>query len=183
MPAIINSRLDKTLAAIKSLEGVTLLVGVTQDSTKRSDTDFTNAAIAAIAEYGSPANNIPARPVLGPAFARSSAEVRKGFGAALNSVLAGKPGEVEGHFSAVGEAVVKAARRQILMGDHAPLKPATLARRRAKGSMSSLPLYDTQQLYDSYTFVVRGKVAPIDSRNWWQRVAPSWLGGKAAPGF
>lgn len=154
---ITRNRLDAVIAAFHFLSGVELVVGIPEENSKRDDGEATNALIAKIAEDGSPANNIPARPVLKPGMARARDEIVGHYRKAALALLAGKPGEVAPQIAAAGEAAVRGVRRELLTGSHAPLKPATLARRRAKGSTSSLPLYDTTQLYNAYGYELRMK--------------------------
>ncbi len=52
---------------IKEFKNDEVLVGIPEDTSERNEEDpgaITNAALLAINEYGSPANNIPPRPVL-----------------------------------------------------------------------------------------------------------------------
>jgi hypothetical protein len=145
------------IAAFHTLASVELVVGVPERNNKRKQGDVSNALLAAIAETGSPANNIPARPVIGPGMMKARDAITSHYKGAALALLAGKPDMVEPQLAKAGDAAVAAVRRQLLLGDHAPLKPATIARRRAKGVTSSTPLYDSGQLYDAYAWELRKK--------------------------
>ena len=77
MPAkITNNRLNAMIAAFHTLASVELVVGVPEANAKRKDGEpVSNAMLAAIAETGSPANNIPARPVIGPGMTNAKTEI------------------------------------------------------------------------------------------------------------
>jgi hypothetical protein len=54
-----------------------------------------------------------------------------------------------------GEVGRDAIRSEIMTGDYAPLAPATVADRRARGNASEKPLFDTGQMYDAVTYQIK----------------------------
>lgn len=156
---------DKTgdvLKAIKDLTKRTVLVGIPDTNAARDpepgeNSPATNAQLGYIHEFGSPVNNIPARPFLVPGVesARDQivAQMKKGGIAAL----AGDLKQVEKTQIASGLIAVNAVQAKITDGPFQPLAPATLAARRAKGRTGESPLLDSGQLRRAVTYVIREK--------------------------
>lgn len=116
--------------ALKSVEGYIGKVGWVQEK-KYPDSDMTTAQVAAIAETGSPAHNIPARPVVKPAIndhekdwgTKMEAEVKKVFDGnqtgkgALETVTLMAAGHIRENITKlvdppIAEATVKARERK-----------------------------------------------------------------------
>lgn len=180
MSAIKNDRL---LDPIKEFTNKTVFIGITDTKTGRSPgpgrsgPQPTNALLMAIHENGSPAKNIPARPVLVPAID----ELRKLIGPILyqtaRAEMRGQRGSVEKGLRRIGEMGVAIAKRIMKDGDFEPLAAITIknrARRRARASeddtpvhlsartrsqtasvADDAPLMDTMQLYDALSYSIR----------------------------
>ncbi len=171
-----SDKLKKIIANINSLVGQTVLVGIPQENTGRDDEDtgpMTNAALGFIHEYGSPANNIPARPFLMTGLRdgqnKFEPRLRKAAGAALD----GNTQKMGAEMTATGLIAADSVQRKINSGTFTPLADATLERRAARGRKGAelelqrrrdgeqpgtefaKPLIDTGQLRNSITFVIR----------------------------
>lgn len=107
---------------------------------------LTVAMLGAIHEFGSPENNIPARPFLGQTYKKNLSLIKSRSRAVVKGVQSSKITAHEG-LSKLGEWYVGAIKEEITTGEFAPLKPATIA---AKGS--SRPLIDTAQMRNSITW-------------------------------
>lgn len=117
----------------------------------RNDSRMTNAQIAYVHEHGSPAQNIPARPFLGPGIKEAMPElVGVARQVAKKTVDNMSSSEVVRGMEILAAGLEAAVKRKILKGPFAPLKPATIRR---KGH--SKPLIDTGQMYDSIKTKVR----------------------------
>ncbi len=149
----VKVRKDNTKQLLKKLESMKrldLLVGVPQEETEREDNEITNAQLMFIHSEGSPAHNIPPRPVIEMTLKEEKEKISEKFKKALNVVVKG--GDPRTELEKLGIYVVNKIKAKFGSEDLAPLQPATI---KAKGS--DRPLIDTGQLRDSITYVVRKK--------------------------
>lgn len=154
---VTKDRVKKIVEATRRLTTTDVMVGIPSTATARSDGPLNNAEIGYIHEFGAPAANIPARPFLRPAVDsmrdRIAAYMRSGALAALN----GDKGGVTYALTALGLTAQNVVRAKIQSGPFVPLKPSTLAKRRAAGRTGTRPLIDTGQLRNSINYVLRRK--------------------------
>lgn len=147
-------------AAIKKLTQRICLVGITSDTAPREEgTDITNAVIGYISEFGSPANNIPARPFLIPGVNNVKDQIASRLKVAGQKALDGNIAEIDRQLTACGLLAVTSVQQKITEGPFQPLAPSTLAARRARGVTRTQPLIDTGVLWQSITFVLRDRDA------------------------
>jgi len=172
------------LARVAELTTSDVLVGVPEAKGARKDGQITNASLAYIHEFGSPASNIPARPFLFPGVRKirpqAIAMLKQGAIDALN----GSGKSVSQTLNSVGMLARNSVVNEITDPDPAfvPLRPATIrarlrrtaaGRRKIKqlkakgialttwaetivdGSANIHPLIDTGQLRAAITYVVR----------------------------
>lgn len=115
-----------------------------------------NAELLFLHDQGSPARNIPPRPVLRPAI--NEAETREKIetlmkDAAVSALVMGDKAGCEINFEKAGMIARDACKRWITDGGHlAPNAPMTIARKH-----SSKPLIDTASMLNSITYAVRKK--------------------------
>lgn len=180
-----KDNLPKILESIKALPGMSVLVGIPEDKTDRTPEPgekgpMTNAALGYIHEFGSPSQNIPARPSLIPAVRATKDRVVRYLRQAGEFATAGDKLRTRKAMMAAGQTVVSEVQKIITAGIPPPLADSTLkarARRRAgkghrinKGAIAELesraagnvpstefakPLIDTAQLLKSFTYVIR----------------------------
>ena len=144
---------DNTKQLLKQLESMKrldLLVGVPQEEAEREDGEITNAQLMFIHSEGSPARNIPPRPVIDMTLKEEKQKINDKFKKAINNVLSG--GNPRTELERLGIYVVNKIKAKFGSEDLAPLQPATI---KAKGS--DRPLIDTGQLRNSITYIIRGK--------------------------
>lgn len=111
--------------------------------------DGESAEIGVIHEYGSPANNIPERSMIRQTFRNRREELIRLQAKLARALIEGKITE-ERAMGLLGAWAAGAIKATITRdGSFAPLKPATIARKK-----SSKPLIETGQLVGSVTFVV-----------------------------
>lgn len=151
-------RLQDILKTLHSIAQKDVLVGVPDSAPERDDdAEYSNAQIGYINEFGSPPNNIPARPHLiagVEAIEEQAAGILKRGG---QRALAGDAQAVDQSLHAAGLLAVNSVRKTIQEGDFVPLAPYTLQKRREAGRTGDKPLLDTGQYRNSQTYVVRKK--------------------------
>ena len=129
------------------------LVGIPEDKSGRQDgAGLTNAQLMYIHENGSPANKIPARPVLQSALsgAEASGRIQDYLSEGCKHALRGDVNGAQAEWEKAGMVGVNAAMEKFTDGTLAPSAPSTIAQ---KGS--DTPLIDTGALRQSITYVVR----------------------------
>lgn len=154
---------SNTAQFCKALEGLLkreVLVGIpaanaARDPEPGESTEATNALLGYVHEYGSPAKNIPARPFLHPGIANARADIETHMKKAGQLALRGKPEQIDQELEKVGLIAQASVQKKITDGPFEPLKPATLAARRARGREGDRPLIDTGQLRRAITYIVR----------------------------
>ena len=175
--------------AVRAMQKTEVLVGIPDENAERKplngkQPDITNAAIGYISEFGSPEQNIPARPSLIPGIESIRPAIVIGLRAAAQQALSGHVHAVEDALIAVGLKGVSAVQKQITAGGYAPLAPATIANRfrqrgtksirsgetsyikmiasgmspqEAQGAAGINPLMNTDQFIKSFTSVLHEK--------------------------
>ena len=144
------------LGSLRDLAARQALVGWPEETGSRDGEPVTNPELAYIHTYGSPARNIPARPILEPAIKApgNKAPILEELEAGAKAVLDGNLRNGLLHLNRAGQLAADAARLWFVDARNgwAPNAPATIA---AKGS--DRPLIDTGELRKALTYVVRGK--------------------------
>lgn len=146
------------LKAMRKLTASQLLVGIPAEEAarKNDDTPMDNATLGFIHEYGSPAANIPARPVLIPGVEKVSQKCADIIATGAADALTGGVTALEKAFTKAGLLAQASVRATLTAGEgFEPLAESTLKAREAKGFKGTKPLIRTGQLRNSYTFVVR----------------------------
>lgn len=145
---------------MRRLTEKTVLVGVPAANADRGD-GFSNANIGYINEFGSPANNIPARPHMVPGVRAISGKIVKHMLAGARAAIDGKADGVESAFHRVGLDAVSSIRAQITATLSPPLADSTLYSRQHRTSppptKGTKPLIDTSAYLKSITYVIRAK--------------------------
>lgn len=152
---ITKDRMADVLKSIQSLVKERTLVGIPASNAERRDGPINNAAIGYINEFGSPANNIPARPFLIPGVEAAQPQVVKQLRKGADQALDGKLDAADKALHRAGIVAVNAVRAKINEGVPPPLKPSTIAARERRGRTGTKPLIDTGQLRNSLTYVIR----------------------------
>jgi hypothetical protein len=164
-------KVDNTSAIrkiLKEIGGIEVLAGVPSDSeqphraagavgpNERFDNSgFTNAQLAAIHDRGEPAANIPARPFMIPGFERVKDAAQAHMKVGAVGALSGDKTLLDIGANQAGIAAVDGIRQTIDDRIPPPLSPVTLARRRARGVMGTVPLVDTTKLRSSISYIIR----------------------------
>ncbi|WP_298036430.1 hypothetical protein [uncultured Campylobacter sp.] len=140
--------IEKLEGKITEIMGLSVVVGVTAKSNARSD-ELTNADLAMIHEFGSPAHNIPERSFLRKPLINNAEAVANLAKNAIGKFIAGEMSAAEA-LGVIGEEAKGISKEAVTNGISPALKPATIKRKK-----SSKPLIDTGQLLNSITYEVR----------------------------
>lgn len=150
---MITDALPDLLRRLAAVAQRDVLVGVPAGEAR--DDGPSNAEIGYQNEFGSPANNIPARPHLLPGVAAVQDKVVAKLTQAADAAATGRPSDAERHLHAAGLLAQNSVRRTLTTTAYRPLSERTLAERRARGRTGTKPLIDTGQYRRSITYVVR----------------------------
>ena len=150
---MITDALPDLLRRLAAVARRDVLVGVPAGEAR--DDGPTNAEIGYQNEFGSPANNIPARPHLLPGVAAVQDKVIAKLTQAVDVTATGRPSDAERHLHAAGLLAQNSVRRTLTTTAYRPLSERTLAERRARGRTGTKPLIDTGQYRRSITYIVR----------------------------
>lgn len=159
MPVKITvDKMASIIKAINELGAKDVLIGVPESSTDRKSGDpATNALIGYVQEFGSPANNIPARPFLIPGVQDIQKPAADRLKVAAQRALSGDLSQAEKQLHAAGLMGQNSARAKINSNIQPKLSERTLAARRARGVTRENTLIDTGQLRNAITYVIRKK--------------------------
>lgn len=143
------------LEALKQYE---TLVGIPQEKANRQDDSINNATILAINEYGSPANNIPSRPVMTIGLKMAKNEITEIFKACAKHGLSKGADGVKKYYERAGMVASQSIKNVInnQIDIEGPAE-STLKARQRRGFKGNKSLIVTGQLRGAITYVVRDK--------------------------
>lgn len=157
---------DAVITELERMCKKALYVGIPQENSS-SRGGITNAEIAFIMTFGSPVNNVPARPFLEPAINQASTRQRiaQYLQQAVTAAATGK-GNPDAMIESAGIIAENAVKKYIDSGNHTPNAPITINGGwminkvshkpfKVKGKGSNHPLIDTGSLRSSITHVIR----------------------------
>ena len=150
---ILHDGLPDLLRRMAAVAQRDVLVGI--PAGEQRDDGPTNAEIGYQNEFGSPANNIPARPHLIPGVAAVQDKAVARLTQAASAAATGRMSDAERHLHAAGLIAQSSVRRTLTTAAYRPLSERTLAERQARGRTGTKPLIDTGQYRNSITYVVR----------------------------
>lgn len=159
----IIDRLPQIKKSFESLSTKDVFVGVPREETSRKPDEeeivegMTNAALLYIHNNGSPAANIPARPVMEPGIQAAKGKIVNAFKKGAKGTLDGDSGAVDKALNTAGLMAQDSIRNEINNGPPPALAESTLAARKRKGIKSTKPLVVTAQMRNSVNYVIREK--------------------------
>lgn len=133
-----------------------VLVGIPAEENGRSEGPIGNATILAINNFGSPANNIPARPVMEIGIRKAQDEIAEQFKRAAIAALSGGAGAVSAAYTRAG--IVASTSVKKVINDQEGIDPpadSTIAGRESRGFRGTKALIVTAQMRNAITYVVR----------------------------
>lgn len=131
--------LDQYFQKMLALDSIEIDAGYLTPK-KHPETDLTLPAIAAIQQFGSDTNNIPARPFLTDGALHASKEIPKLWTSVFRDYLL--HGKGLGAFEPVAKASREGIAQAIALQRYRPLSPVTIRIRQAKGNYSTHILID-----------------------------------------
>lgn len=147
---------DQFMAVIRKFKNDEVLVGIPEEDNSRNASGIGNAALLAINNFGSPANNIPARPVMEIGIRNAQEEIANEFKRAAIQALSGGASAVSAAYQRAGiiasTSIKKAINDQI--GFPGPAE-STLAAREAAGFKGTKSLIVTGSMRNAITYVVK----------------------------
>lgn len=154
---VTEDNVDLFNKSIKGLRSDEVLVGIPSTNSSRQNDMNNNAAILAINEFGSPQNNIPARPVMTIGITKAQEEIAEQFKKAAQSIMNGKL-EIDRYFNRAG-IIASTSIKKVINNQEgiAPPSPYTLKLRQEQGFKGTKALIVTGQMRNSITYVVRGE--------------------------
>ncbi len=158
---VVKDSVSKVVWALTDIVCKQVLIGIPDSSTERDDEDvpMTNATLAYIHEYGSPAANIPARPFLIPGVEKAKEPALVELRAAADATLKFDSAKADKHLNLAGQIGMVSAKDAIENGNFVPLKPATVrARKYKRGTKSRRPAEE------KYLELVKGGMPPGDAQ-------------------
>jgi len=136
-----------------------ILVGIPEETTDRKqDSMINNATLLAINNFGSPINNIPARPVMEIGIRQAQPEIIAQFKKAAVDALSKGVSALSPAYNRIGIIASQSIKKVINSqeGIEAP-SPATLDAREARGFKGTKALIVTGQMRNAITYVVKGE--------------------------
>lgn len=155
---VTTDRVASVLALVKRASRMQVLIGIPYDHTARpGDVGVSNAMIGHINEFGSPTQNIPARPHLVPGVFAARAKSIEILKNGLIAEAMGTPEALDKAMHGAGLTAVSSVKL-LIRGRLVPkLADYTIERRLEKGRTGDLPLIDTGQYINAITYVIRRK--------------------------
>lgn len=185
-------KIDKVNEVLKSIQQLSkrdVLVGITNKSAERREEEggsasINNAALGYVHEFGSPSQNIPARPFLVPGIQESADDWMPKLKKAATASLNGQSKSALNALDQAGTLAERGAKTKISDGPFEPLKPSTIRNRRLSRMTQSMrksekeyfrlvqqgmdsaeaqtatgikPLINTGSLRNSITHIIRDK--------------------------
>lgn len=150
---------DQFNAIMRGLKRDAVLVGIPDTTTEREKDEnqgpITNAALLAINNFGSPANNIPARPVMQIGIKLAQDEIAEQFKkAALNALTKGESA-TDTYYERAGIIASNSIKKVINeQTDIDPPADSTIRNRESKGFKGTKALVVTGQMRNAITYVV-----------------------------
>lgn len=144
---------------VKGFKRDAVLVGVPeQDTTRKEGAPINNATLLAINEFGSPASNIPPRPVMAIGIAKAQGEIAEQFKSAAVNALSKGLAALPVAYNRVG-IIASTSIKKVINSQEGidPPSAGTLAARKARGFKGTKALLVTAQLRNSITYVVKGE--------------------------
>lgn len=155
----ITDNFSKQLKALEFIKDNSVYVGIQEKDSSREDEAPTNAELMFIHTNGSPANNIPPRPVIEPAIKNDKERLSKIMKKAAQCAMDGDFAEATKQLHIAGTRGRDVSKRWFVNPENhwQPNAESTAARKRKKGATVIRPLIDTGELRNSISYFVDTK--------------------------
>jgi len=147
------------IKALQVMDEKEVLVGIPQSADDRANETFGNAEIGMIAEFGSPAQNIPPWPHLIPGAESRLSEIQEILKESVKAAVKKKDsGEILKGLEKTGLIAQSGVKNYVVSQEGAPpLSEATIKKRQAKGATGTKRLIRTGEYVNSITYAVADK--------------------------
>ncbi len=125
--------------------------------TEETNEKMNNATLLYIHDKGSPAANIPARPVMEPGIQAAKGKIVNDFKSGARAALAGSGEGVQRALHRAGIDAADSIRGKINDGPPPPLAASTIAARKRRGHESEKTLVESAQMRNAVTHVLQDK--------------------------
>lgn len=144
---------------VKGFKKDAVLVGIPESESPRDDNEpINNATLLAINNFGSPVNNIPARPVMQIGIKNAQTEIAAQFKQAAVSALSTGLAALSIAYNRIGIIASNSIKKAINSQEGIdPPSDATLATRERDGFKGTKVLIVTGQMRNAITYVVKGE--------------------------
>lgn len=151
---VMTDKVSSVIKSIHKMQKARVYVGIPESENNRSDGKIGNAGIGYVQEFGSPAQNIPARPFLVTGINAIKDEVSEMLADAAKIALDEKSITVA--LTKAGIKATNSVKATITKGEgFEALSESTLKARRRKGFKGTKPLIRTGQLRNSINYIVK----------------------------
>lgn len=143
---------------IKRFKRDQVLIGIPESQAERKDenSSINNATLLAMNNFGSPANNIPARPVMEIGIRNAQDQIAEEFKKAAVTVLSQGTQSGDRYFDRAGMIASNSVKKAINSQEGiAPPAESTLESRKSKGFNGTKSLIVTAQMRNAITHVVK----------------------------
>lgn len=152
---------DKFNAIIKRFKNDVVLVGIPEEDTQRKDSDtINNATLLAINNFGSPAQNIPPRPVMAIGIRNAQEEIGNQYKLAAQQTLKTGLAALDTYYNRVGIIASNSIKKAIndQQGFPGPAESTIYAREHRKPTpfKGTSSLIVTGQMRNAITYVIGG---------------------------
>jgi hypothetical protein len=141
---------------IKSFKNDNVLVGIPENKTDRKENaPINNATLLAINNFGSPINNIPARPVMSIGIKNAQDDIAEQYKLAIKNAFSKGFSALDTYYNRAGIIASNSIKKAIndQLGIEEPSE-ATLKAREARGFKGTKALVVTGQMRNAITYVV-----------------------------
>lgn len=144
---------------IKKFKRDAVLVGIPEaEAPRQEDEPINNAALLALNEFGSPANNIPARPVMAIGIKNAQDEIAEAFKEGAVKALKKGADALPVAYNRAGIIASNSIKKAINAQEGIePPSAGTLAKRKADDFKGTKALIVTGQMRNAITYVVKGE--------------------------
>ena len=128
--SVVKDNVKQVFASINELVGKQVLVGIPADHAERKDDEgANNALIGYTMEFGSPAQNIPARAHLIPGVQKAEPQALRQMRAAASATMDGDSKKADQFLTGAGIIASNEVRGMVNSNIQPPLSPKTIANR------------------------------------------------------
>lgn len=156
---ITNDFTEKFNKAVKQFKKDSVLVGIpATDGPRDDDSPMNNATLLAMANFGSPANNVPPWPVMQIGIRNAQDKIAEQFKVAARDVLKKGPAALATYYERAGIIASNSIKKVINAQEGVPpSKPetSTLAARKRAGFKGTKYWVVTGQMRNAITYVVK----------------------------